>query len=81
MVDEEEEYRYLVAVSDKENDDIQIDLYKICYHGNFRFINCKVNKIDGIKNLIYFKNRPPLSFDYLSINIGIKNDTKKNKKC
>ncbi len=57
-------------------DDIQIDLYKICHLGNFRFINCKVNKIDGIKNLIYFKNRPPLSFDYLSINIGINNDTK-----
>ena len=60
-------------------DEIQIDLYKICYHGNFRFINCKVNKIDGNKNLIYFKNRPPLSFDYLSINIGINNDTKKIK--
>ncbi len=62
--------------NDYSLDDIQIDLYKICYHGNFRFINCKVNKIDGIKNLIYFKNRPPLSFDYLSINIGINNDTK-----
>ncbi len=62
--------------NDYSLDDIQIDLYKICYHGNFRFINCKVNKIDGIKNLIYFKNRPPLSFDYLSINIGINNNTK-----
>ena len=62
--------------NDYSLDDIQIDLYKICYHGNFRFINCKVNKIDGNQNLIYFKNRPPLSFDYLSINIGINNDTK-----
>ncbi len=62
--------------NDYSLDDIQIDLYKICYHGNFRFINCKVNKIDGNKNLIYFKNRPPLNFDYLSINIGINNDTK-----
>ena len=29
--------------NDYSLDDIQIDLYKICYHGNFRFINCKVN--------------------------------------
>ncbi len=61
--------------NDYSLEDIQIDLYKICFHGNFRFINCKVNNIDGNKNLIYFKNRPPLSFDYLSINIGINNDT------
>ena len=48
-------------------DEIQIDLYKICYHGNFRFIYSEVNNIDGNKKLIYFKNRPPLNFDYLSI--------------
>ncbi len=65
--------------NDYSLDDIQIDLYKICYQGNFRFINCKVNKIDGNKNLIYFINRPPLKFDCLSINIGINNDTKKIK--
>ena len=65
--------------NDYSLEDIQIDLYKICFHGNFRFINCKVNNIDGNKNLIYFKDRPPLSFDYLSINIGINNDTKKIK--
>ncbi len=65
--------------NDYSLDDIKIDLYKICYHGNFRYFDSKVNNIDGNKKLIYFKNRPPLSFDYLSINIGISNDTKKIK--
>ena len=62
--------------NDYSLDDIKVDLYKICYHGNFRFIVSEVNNIDGIKKIIHFRNRPPLSFDYLSINIGINNDIK-----
>ena len=52
-------------------DDIFFDLYKICHQGQFRFIKSSVTGIKASQNLIEFKDRPPLHFNYLSINIGI----------
>ena len=57
--------------------DIMFDLYKICSIAGFRFIKSFVTGINGKKKILTFTNRPPLSFDYLSINIGISNNTKR----
>ena len=57
--------------------EVNIDLYKLTISGNFRFINNFVTKINGNQKLVCFKNRIPISFDYLSINIGIESDFSK----
>ena len=54
--------------------DINIDLYKLCLMGNIRFILDEVKNINGFKKNIILKNRPPIEFDYLSINSGINNN-------
>ncbi len=51
-----------------------IDLYKLSIVGKIRFILGKVKNINGLKKEIYFKDRCPIQFDYLSINIGIESD-------
>ena len=52
--------------------EIVIDLIKLSYAYNFRLIHAEVIKIDKNKKKIYFKNRCPLQYDFLSINTGIK---------
>ena len=54
--------------------DINIDLVQLCNNFSHRLIVSTIIKIDIIKKLIYLKNRPPLSYDFLSINLGIKSD-------
>ena len=58
-------------------DEILIDLYKFSSIGNFRFIKSTVKGIQGKKQLIELENRPPIHYDFLSINIGIVNDKTK----
>ena len=51
-----------------------IDLYKFAEQLNIRFIHSEVINVSGKDKKIYFKNRPPLSFDFLSINCGIQSN-------
>ena len=57
--------------------DVNIDLYKLALMGNIRFVNEQVINLNGKNKLIYFKNRPAIHFDYLSINCGIESNYKK----
>ena len=57
--------------------DVNIDLYKLCSFGNFRFIHDAVMNINGKERKIFFNQRPFIKFDYLSINIGIESDFSK----
>ncbi len=57
--------------------EIVFDLFKICSHGQFRFIKDDVIGILAKKKLLEFNERPPMHFDYLSINIGICNNKSK----
>ncbi len=55
-----------------EWNDINIDLIELTYQNNIRIIIGEVVKILGKKKKIFIKNRPPLEFDILSVNLGIK---------
>ncbi len=57
--------------------DINIDLPQLCSNYNHRLIISTINKIDIIEKKIIFKDRCPLEYDVLSINLGIKSDDKK----
>eukprot|EP01038_Epipyxis_sp_PR26KG_P006975 gene6975-9535_t len=53
-------------------EECHIDLLKLCSFSNVQFINAKVNGLDTMTKLIYCDDgRPPISYDVLSINIGI----------
>ena len=52
--------------------DSHIDLYRLCLKLNVRFIHAEVEKISARNKEIYFKDRPKIKFDVLSINTGIK---------
>ena len=56
-----------------------IDLYKFAERLNIRFIHSEVINVSGKDKKIYFKDRPPLSFDFLSINCGIQSNYKSIK--
>ena len=56
-------------------EEICIDLVKLSYRLNFRLIIAKVQNISALKKLIYLDKRPAISFDYLSINLGIMSKT------
>ena len=56
-----------------------IDLYKFSERLNIRFIHSEVINISGKDKKIYFKDRPALSYDFLSINCGIQSNYKKIK--
>lgn len=51
-----------------------IDLYRLCLKLNIRFIHAEVEKISASNKEIYFKNRPNIKFDVLSINTGIQSN-------
>ncbi len=53
-----------------------IDLYKLCFKLNIRFIHSEVLEISAINKEIIFKNRPKIKFDVLSINTGIQSSNK-----
>ena len=50
--------------------DIHIDLARLAQMAGARFINKTVEHIDADAQLIHLKNRPPSTFDVLSLNIG-----------
>ena len=51
-----------------------IDLFKLSMKLNIRFIHSEVVNISGENKEIYLKNRPSISYDFLSINCGIKSN-------
>ena len=53
-----------------------IDLYKLCFKLNIRFIHSEVLEISAINKEIILKQRPKIKFDVLSINTGIKSNNK-----
>ncbi len=53
-----------------------IDLYKLCFKLNIRFIHSEVTEISAINKEIVLKNRPKIKFDVLSINTGIQSSNK-----
>ncbi len=55
--------------------DINIDLLQLCNKFEIRLIVATALKIDRTRNLIFLKGRPPIEFDYLSVNVGIKTKT------
>lgn len=53
-------------------DECHIDLGKLCSFARFRLVNAEVTEINTMEKLILCNDgRPPLSYDILSINIGI----------
>ena len=51
-------------------DETHIDLYKLSAFAAARFIHAEAMGIDPAKNHVTFKDRPPLPFDILSVDIG-----------
>ena len=56
-----------------------IDLYKLCFKLDIRFIFSEVLEISAINKEIILKNRPKIKFDVLSINTGIQSSNKNIK--
>ena len=57
-------------------EDINIDLIQLSYQYNINIIISKVLKISAKENKIFLKDRAPIKFDLLSINLGIISNTK-----
>jgi selenide, water dikinase len=54
------------------HEECHIDIRKLCSWAHVRFLHAEVYKLDTKKQKIYCNDgRPPLYYDYLSINIGI----------
>ena len=59
--------------------DSHIDLYRLCLKLNVRFIHAEVERVSAHEKEIYFKNRPKIKFDVLSINTGIQSNNREIK--
>ena len=59
--------------------DSHIDLYKLCLKLNVRFIHAEVERVSAHEKEIYFKDRPKIKFDVLSINTGIQSNNREIK--
>ena len=57
-------------------DEINIDLIKLSYQYNINVVVAEVINISAKEKKIYLKDRAPMKFDFLSINLGIKSNTK-----
>lgn len=55
-------------------DDAHIDLRKLCEFSGVRLFKSNAISIDKVKQTVRCDNRPPLRFDWLSINIGSQPD-------
>jgi selenide,water dikinase len=51
-------------------DDVHIDLARLCAWAGARFFQSAVIGIDRARKEVLLRDRPPLPYDYLSINIG-----------
>ena len=56
-----------------------IDLNRLCTNNNVRLFHSYVEKIQPNEQLIYCNNRPPVKYDYLSLNVGSVQQTKNIK--
>jgi selenide,water dikinase len=59
-----------------EWDEINIDLIQLSLKYNINIIVAKVLKISSKENKVFLKDRAPIEFDLLSINLGIISNTK-----
>jgi len=59
--------------------DSHIDLYRLCLKLNVRFIHAEVERVSAHEKEIYFKDRPKIKFDVLSINTGIQSNNREIK--
>lgn len=57
--------------------EINTDLAQLCNNYSHRLIISSITKVDILKKLVYLKNRPPICYDLLSINLGIQSDKSK----
>ena len=55
---------------DYTEDEITIDLVRLCAARGVRFIAERVSALDPLARQVRFTNRPPLSYDVLSLGIG-----------
>ncbi|MBF95707.1 MAG: Selenide, water dikinase [Alphaproteobacteria bacterium MarineAlpha9_Bin4] len=55
--------------------DINVDLVKLCYRNDIKIIIGEVTKVLGEQKKVFLKNRPPIEFDFLAVNLGIKSKT------
>ncbi len=51
-------------------DEAHIDLRPLAAFANARLIHASASKIDTAGKQVYFRDRPPISYDVLSVNIG-----------
>jgi len=51
-------------------DDYTVDLRRLCRFGNTRLIVCRVTEIDRAAKRVVLKDRPAISYDLLSLDIG-----------
>jgi len=58
-------------------DDIHIDLRPLCQFAGIRLIHEEINKLDLDGKRVICKDRPPIRFDLLSLNIGSQPDAAK----
>lgn len=58
-------------------DDIHIDLRPLCQFAGIRLVHEEINKLDLEGKRVVCKDRPPIRFDLLSINIGSQPDAAK----
>lgn len=59
-----------LVAGDHSFEDAHIDLRKLCDHAGARFIQAEATGLDLAEKKILTRDRPPLAFDLLSINIG-----------
>ena len=60
-------------------EEINLDLVKLCKVYGHRLIIGSITKINTNSKSIFLVNRPPVNYDLLSINLGIKSDSSKIK--
>jgi len=51
-------------------DDVHIDLSRLCVFAGARFIRAEVTGIDRAQRRLQLRDRPPMAYDLVSINIG-----------
>ena len=57
------------------HDDIHMDAMKLAGFANARFIHGEAIGIDHVQKRVLLRDRPPLAYDLLSLDIGIRPDT------
>jgi len=58
-------------------DDVHIDLFRLCAFAGVRFIRGAVTGLDRQRQRVLLRDRPPIAYDWLSINTGSTPDTRR----